>query len=141
MTTLECLQQGFPGMENLNCAEKILYAANIAYDLGLSAQALKLSAGFGAGMGVEAVCGTVTASCMVLSDQFVARFAHEGDTIKRLTGKLFAAVAAEMGSVECAAIKAKYRTPEDGCKYVIEKTAGILDGIIAEERREAAREA
>lgn len=141
MTTLECLKQGFPGMENLNCAEKILYAANIAYGLGLSEQALKLSAGFGGGMGVESVCGTVTASCMVLSDQFVARYAHEGETIKRLTGKLFEAVTAQMGSVECAAIKAKYRTPEDGCKYVVEKTAGILDAIIEQERLEAAKEA
>ena len=47
---LELLQKGYGKAMNLNCAEKILYGANWAYNMQLPPQALKIAAGFGGGM-------------------------------------------------------------------------------------------
>ena len=51
---LELLQKGYGKAMNLNCAEKILYGANWAYNMQLPPQALKIAAGFGGGMGAGA---------------------------------------------------------------------------------------
>lgn len=48
---LKLLQDGFGSAMDLNCAEKILYGANWAYNMKLPGEALKLAAGFGGGMG------------------------------------------------------------------------------------------
>ena len=39
-------QDGFGSAMDLNCAEKILYGANWAYNMKLPGEALKLAAGF-----------------------------------------------------------------------------------------------
>ena len=46
---LKLLQDGFGSAMDLNCAEKILYGANWAYNMKLPCEALKLAAGFGGG--------------------------------------------------------------------------------------------
>ena len=46
---LKLLQDGFGSAMDLNCAEKILYGANWAYNMKLPGEALKLAAGFGGG--------------------------------------------------------------------------------------------
>ena len=79
------INDGFGEKEDLNCAEKILYGANEAYQLGLDKEALKLSAGFGGGMAIESICGALTASVMVLGRLFVKNNAHESTRIKELT--------------------------------------------------------
>ena len=62
---LKLLQDGFGSAMDLNCAEKILYGANWAYNMKLPGEALKLAAGFGGGMGVESSCGVITGGVMV----------------------------------------------------------------------------
>ena len=54
---LKLLQDGFGSAMDLNCAEKILYGANWAYNMKLPCEALKLAAGFGGGMGEEYLSG------------------------------------------------------------------------------------
>lgn len=70
---LKLLQDGFGSAMDLNCAEKILYGANWAYNMKLPGEALKLAAGFGGGMGVESSCGVITGGVMVLSSLYVSR--------------------------------------------------------------------
>ncbi len=74
------------------CWKKILYGANEAYNLGLSKEALKLSAAFGGGMGIESVCGALTGAVMALSSKYVENIAHEDEKIKELTEKLFSTI-------------------------------------------------
>ena len=130
----QLIENGFGEAEDFNCAEKILYGANLAYSLQLDPQALRLSAGFGGGMGIGSTCGALTASIMVLSVLFVEQRAHESDKIKQLSQQLLGAYQREMGNLNCGPLKAKYRTPETKCNSVIAKAAEILDRIIAEER-------
>lgn len=137
MTTYTCLKDGFENMDKMNCAEKVLNAANVAYDLGLSPESLKLAAGFGGGMGVKTVCGAASAGCMVLSDLFVDQYAHENNKrINQLTAKLIGSMQRELGCFLCRDLQARYRTPERGCQDLIEEVAKLLDNIIAEEKAE-----
>ncbi len=129
----DLIREGYGDKEDLNCAEKILYGANIAYNLGLDKEALKLVAGFGGGMGIEDKCGALTGAIMVLGKLFVKDRAHESTRIKDLTNELFDAYKNEMGFIDCAPLKEKYRTEELKCKNVILKSAEILDGIVKRE--------
>jgi C_GCAxxG_C_C family probable redox protein len=127
------MQQGFGIKEDLNCAETILSGANQAYCMGLDAQDLKLAAGFGGGMAIEGVCGTLTAAIMALGPLFVRERAHESTRIKELTAELIKAFEDELGAIDCASLKARYRTEERKCRDIIEKAAEILDRIVQRE--------
>lgn len=130
----DLIKNGFGEKEDLNCAEKILYGANIAYNLGLDREALKLAAGFGGGMAIEDKCGALTASIMVLGKLFIKERAHESERIKELTRELFEEYRKEMGYIDCAPLKKMYRTEELKCKNIILKAAELLDRIVYKDR-------
>ncbi len=133
MKLSELLKQGYGDEIDLNCAEKMLYGANKVYDLGLDDSSLKMSAGFGGGIGMESVCGVLTGGVMVLGTLFVANRAHESDRIKLLTREFFESYEKEMGSTVCKPLKGMHRTEELKCKNVIVKAAEILETIIDRE--------
>lgn len=127
------IQEGFGEKEDYNCAEKILHGANKAYNMGLSEQTLRVSAGFGGGMGLGSVCGTLTAAIMVLGLLFVEKSAHESKRIKKLTQEMLTSFHKEMGHLHCSQLKAKYRTDKEKCLQVLLKAAEILDRIAVRE--------
>lgn len=133
MKLSELLKQGFGDDLDLNCAEKMLYAANKVYDLGLDHASLKMSAGFGGGIGMESVCGALTGGVMVLGALFIVNRAHESDQIKLLTREFFESYEKEMGSTVCKPLKDMYRTEELKCRNIIVKAAEILETIIDRE--------
>lgn len=130
----ELIESGFGNEEDYNCAEKILYGANKVYNLGLDKKALKLSAGFGGGMGIESVCGALTAAVMVLSHIYVENIAHEGDKIKRVNQDLFRKFMEDMNSIQCSYLKKTYRKEDIGCHHIILKAAEVLDSIVEKEK-------
>lgn len=130
---LALLKKGYGNDKDLNCAEKILYGANWAYDLKLPAEALKLAAGFGGGMGVESVCGALTGGIMVLSHLYVKQCAHESSYIKELEGEFIKSFREEMGYDDCKCLKENFRNDEVKCNPVIFKAAEVLDRIILRE--------
>lgn len=129
----DLIKEGFGEKEDLNCAEKILRGANIAYDLGLDSEALKLASGFGGGMAMEDKCGALTAAIMVLGKISIKDRAHESTKIKDLTLELFQEYKKEMDSIDCAPLKKMHRTEEIKCRNVILKAAEILDRIAMRE--------
>lgn len=131
----DLVKEGFGIDEDLNCAETILYGANIIYELGLDKNALKLAAGFGGGVGIEDICGALTGSVMVLGNLFVEDRAHENDRIKILSQELINSFQEEMGEIDCAPLKDLYRTEELKCRKIIETAAKILDKIVVRETR------
>lgn len=130
---VDLISKGYGNDQDFNCAEKIIRGANQAYDLGLNLEALKLASGFGGGMGIGSVCGTITASVMVLGQLFVKEKAHEGTRIKELTQEFIQRYQQEMGQIMCNALKAKYRSEELKCQLVLLKAAEILDSIVLRE--------
>lgn len=129
----DLLLNGYGNEQGYNCAEKILYGANEVYEMNLDKKFLKLSAGFGGGMGIESVCGALTAGIMVLSHLFVNNRAVESNRIKELTSEFLNKYEKEMGSINCAPLKKSYRDEVKKCEDIILKAAEILDGIIARE--------
>ncbi len=129
----EMIEQGFGENEDLNCAEKILQGANIAYRMGLNKEALKVAAGFGGGMAIGDKCGALTGAVMVLGCLFVEDRAHESSRIKELTKELFDAYSKEMGAIDCIPLKENHATSELKCRKVILKAAEVLDGMVKRE--------
>ena len=133
MKLKELLEKGFGNDRNLNCAEKILYGANWAYNLQLPPEALKLSAGLGGGLGIESICGALTGAILVISHLYVQQYAHESDRVKILEKEFITAFQKELGATDCHSLKAKYRNPQDGCNRIIFVAGDILDKIVAKE--------
>lgn len=131
----QLILEAYGEQKDYNCAEILLNAANITYNLGLSKEALKMAGGFGGGMAVEDKCGALTASIMVLGRLFIIDRAHESTKIKDLTKELFDQFQKEMGSLDCAFLKEKYRTEDLKCRYVIAKAAEVLERIVERERK------
>ena len=126
----ELLENGYGEEHDLNCAETILWGANAVYDLGLDRNALRLAAGFGGGMGVEATCGALTGAVMVIGRLFTRDRGHESPRLKELCSRFLEAYRTEMGSIDCAPLKARYRTEELKCRPVVLKAARLLEELI-----------
>lgn len=126
------IKNGFGKKENYNCSEAILYAANEAYNLGLSKEALKLSAAFGGGMGIESTCGALTGAVMTLSAIYVEDIAREDKKVFNLTKELFQKYEKAMGNIECFKLKEDHKKEDIGCHNIILEAAKILDEIIEE---------
>lgn len=133
MKLKKLIEEGFYPKNDLNCAETILYGANRVYNLGLPVSYLRLCAGFGGGMGIENVCGAVTASVMVLSYLFVKDRCHLSPEIKEINRELFHLYERELGDYNCKILKEKYCKEEKKCFDVILKGAEILDFMIEKE--------
>lgn len=132
MKLSEMIRSGYGMEEDYNCAEKILYGANRAYGLGLEPETLRLAAGFGGGLAIGEVCGALCGAVMVLSLLHVETVAHQSATLKPSTRELLEEFRSEMGCIDCTTLKEKYRTPEQKCLSIIERTALILDRLAAE---------
>jgi C_GCAxxG_C_C family probable redox protein len=128
----ELVESGYGEEHDLNCAETILWGANAVYELGLDRNALRLAAGFGGGMGVEATCGALTGAIMVIGRMFTRDRGHESPRVKELCVRFLGAYRARMGSIDCAPLKARYRSEELKCRAVVLESARILEKIIAE---------
>ncbi|WMM25063.1 C-GCAxxG-C-C family (seleno)protein [Tissierella sp. MB52-C2] len=126
----DLIQDGFGEKEDFNCAEKILYGANISYNLNLSPEALKLSTGFGGGMAIESVCGALTAGIMVLSHRYVEGAGHQNNKIKEINQRFFREFIAEMDSIKCTHLKLTHRKEDIGCFDIVLKAAEILDKLM-----------
>ncbi|MDA3809079.1 MAG: C-GCAxxG-C-C family protein [Spirochaetaceae bacterium] len=125
---------GIKEKEDYSCSEKILYGANIVYDLGLEKESLKLAAGLSGGVYTEKLCGAVSSSAMVLAKLFVKDRAHEGEYCGKLIEEFVSRFEKEMKSTTCFNLKEDYRTEEEGCKAVVLKAAELLDEIIIREQ-------
>ena len=131
----ELIESGFGVEENYNCAEKIIYGANIAYGLNFDKRTLKLFAGYGGGMGVGEMCGAITSSCAVISHFFVDDHANEGDyEIKPLLIEFITRYVEKMHCLTptCSRLKELYRNPVDLCTKVIYGAAELLDEFLIE---------
>jgi C_GCAxxG_C_C family probable redox protein len=133
MRLSELVDTGYMKKKDLNCAETILYGANEVYGLGLDSEALKLAAGFGGGMGVEATCGALTGAVMVLGRIFAREKGHDTPRLKELCAEFLEEYRQQMGSIECKYLKDRYWTRRRECHRVVLRSAEILERLIAGE--------
>lgn len=129
MKLQQLIEQGYQKDNDLNCAETILKGANEAYELGLDEHALRLSAGFGGGMGVENACGVVTGMAMVLSALYAKDRGHNSPEMKEKIQTAIAKYQTIYQSINCRYLKEHYRDGESGCHQLIVAGGKILDDM------------
>ena len=118
---------------NFSCAEVLIYAASDEYNMNLKSETFKTMSSFGGGMGIESVCGAITASLAVIGILFTKEKAHEGNRVKKLCQEFFQKFEVKLGTNNCAKLKAKYKKEDIGCRVMIETAAEILDEIVSRE--------
>lgn len=129
-------------LEDMNCAESMLCAANDEYGLGLDSTGLKTMAGFGGGMGVETTCcGALSGAIAAISVRFTKTKAHENPEVKELCKAFLDGFVARHGAMDCLPLKGLYRDDDERfrCMPVIEMAAEELERIMKEsgDRRQA----
>lgn len=136
----DLIKSGFGNEQDYNCGERIIYGANIAYNLGLDEKQLRLFAGYGGGMGVGEMCGAIDSSCAVISYFFVLDHANEALAdgrkyiIKPMLKEFQTRYAAKMDCyvATCSRLKELYRNDVDKCSKVIFGAAELLDQMLVE---------
>ncbi|MFA5527841.1 MAG: C-GCAxxG-C-C family (seleno)protein [Peptostreptococcales bacterium] len=141
MTFFNCIQKYYGSEYDYNCAETGLYAANEAYRLNLSPDALKAMAAFGGGMSVDRVCGAISSALVALSILFVQERAHESEKIKTLVGEFYKGFLDEFGTDQCSELKPVYHDEESRCSKIFRVSTRILDEVIEKERNPMIEEA
>lgn len=122
-----------PG-HDLNCAEAIVYAANEAYQLNLSKETLRASAGFGGGMAVEETCGALTGAILILGVMLVQERAHESDRMKEVVAGFLQRYEKLKGTTNCQKLKDQYREEDPvKCRAVVMDAARLLEEVLGEE--------
>lgn len=125
------IQDDYEILMHYNCAERILHAANITYNLGIREADLKLVSGLGTGMNIGTVCGAIVAGTMVLSKIFVKDIAYNSD-IPEIVSVFMNKTKDEYNSLECRYLQEDKGTKKPGCYQIIIKTATILESVIEE---------
>ncbi len=120
-----------------NCAESILLWANAYYDLGLTAEDMKLVSGFGGGLGCGKSCGALCGSIAVLGKLFVKERAHATPDFKELIGGFASQFEAHFGSMDCTDLKqSAFFHPETRCLSLVEGTKTLLKEYVEKNRFE-----
>ena len=113
--------------KDYNCAETLLLWADERYGLGVAPEDVKLVSGFGGGLGVGENCGALLGAMAALSKATVSERAHGTPGFKEACAGLVDRFRAELGTIECAELKEKYRRPDVRCLLVVERAAAVLD--------------
>lgn len=118
--------------QDYNCAETILMAANDTYGLGLREQDFKMVSAFGGGLGCEKTCGALCGVLAVLGCLKVTGRAHATENFKELCANFVQKFENDLGSIDCDALKLKYRDEETRCLKTVALAARALEEYLKE---------
>ncbi|MCX7745369.1 MAG: C-GCAxxG-C-C family protein [Clostridia bacterium] len=122
----------------LYCSEAILKAFNDNYNLGLTAEVLKIATAFGVGLGAsKCCCGSLTGGTMVLSLLFGRSSAHIPETEAfDAASRFHDEFKKEFGAACCRVLTKpiQWGTPEHHkyCEQFVGKAAELTAKMIAE---------
>ena len=124
-------------LDDYNCAESIIKAANEYYSLNITEKDFHLISGFGGGMQCGDVCGGLIGAISVIGMKYVENRAHEDRPgLRHKVTTLIKNFESVMGSRLCKDIKPKYFNPEIKCQKTIMMAAEILENTINELEKE-----
>ncbi len=116
--------------KDLNCAEAVLTWADARYRLGIAPEDVRLVSGFGGGLGCGETCGALLGALAALSKALVKDRAHATPGFQEACAELVDRFRTDLGSIECAALKEKYRRPDVRCLQVVEQAAAVLEAYM-----------
>lgn len=119
-----------------NCAESLLMGANDFYHLGLTEDSCKLMGGFGGGMHIGALCGTIAAAVATISSLLITTRAHSTPELTPLTVAFWEKFDAVFPSRECNIIREQYFAPGKRCANTVIIASNILEDVITAYRNE-----
>ena len=128
---VERVMQDFT-QKDLNCAESTLEGANVAFDLGLSDDDIKLIGGFGGGLGCGKLCGALAASIAAIGKVMITDRAHITPGLKEACAGFTKLFEEEFGGTECADLRARLVPPGQRCNMIMERNAQILEKYLKE---------
>ncbi len=117
-------------MENCNCAEALLRAADEEYEMKLTDETLRSVGGFGGGFGCGMTCGALCGAMAALSVKLVEGKAHETPDFRQISGDFARLFCREAGGSQCDSLKPVYFQEEGRCVGLVEKTADLLEGYM-----------
>lgn len=128
--TLKETAEKYYKIEDYNCAETLIHAANEYYDLGLHEEDMKMMAGFGGGMFVGSTCGALVGATAALSRLIVKDRAHrELDQIRPACQRLYRNFRTGYGqeSTLCKDLKPHWHSAEEKCWPTVARACEILE--------------
>ena len=125
----ELIKEGYGEKQELNCAEKIIYGANEAYDLKIDEASLGLARGFGGGMTIGSTCGALTGGIMALSKR-LTDLDMEKKELYSVIEEFLNEYEKRMGTIYCKELKEKYHIDDGGCGDIILEAAKLLDEMM-----------
>ena len=154
--------EGKPAVDNVDlsvarfgkghsCAQAVFSV--FAEQMGMDYQtAVKLTSGFGGGMGLGSVCGAVTGSFMAIGLKFGGTEPKAKEQTSKLVREFAERFKAQHGSVNCRdLLGCDLNTPEGRqkareknvhstiCTGIVRDAAKILNGLLTEQRRDSGK--
>ncbi len=127
------LIEKYYALQDYNCAETLLHAANEYYALNLNEEDMRMMAGFGGGMFVGATCGALVGSVAAISKMVVETKAHETKNIKSIISTCVQNFTDTFSSMDCSQIKPVFHTQETKCLQTCLLAGQALQKTIKEE--------
>ena len=115
-----------------NCAETVLLWANQRYGLNVAPEDVSLVSGYGGGLGCGENCGALLGAMAALSKALVRERAHATPGFQEACAQLVDRFRTDLGAIQCAELKERYRRPDVRCLYVVERAAAVLDKYMRE---------
>jgi len=112
-----------------NCAETILQAANLDFNLELEIKTIKLMSGFGGGMFEEDLCGVVSGGIASLSLIF-SRPEDKEKLLKPAVIEFKQEIFQSFSNLNCRCIKPIFRDESEKCLNVIISAYKTLKKVI-----------
>lgn len=131
MTLLE-LTHKYYELEDYNCAETLIHAANEYYHLSLHEEDMKMMAGFGGGMYTGMTCGALTGCIAALSKIIITTKAHESQDIRRVVQSCIRHFKQNLQGTQCVEIKPIHHQPDTKCLPTCLLAAQALEQTIQE---------
>ncbi|MGI6077747.1 MAG: C-GCAxxG-C-C family (seleno)protein [Fastidiosipilaceae bacterium] len=115
-----------------NCAETALRAANDAWNLGLTEESFELMIGFGGGMVVGSVCGTITGGIAAIGRYFAMGEDRQYESAQDKVALFMDEVKSRYDSIDCVDLRPRFRTESDRCLRTVILVLEVLDEIMAD---------
>lgn len=122
--------------DNCNCAEAVLLAANVEYNLGLGDDACKLVGGFGGGVGCGITCGALLGAVAALGAIKMGRRAGETYGFNKECGDLARAFRAKLGDTNCSELRKLHAHQTQRCLKTVLAACDVLESHLAEAEQE-----
>jgi len=122
--------------DKCNCAEAVLMAANVEYNLGLSDNTCKLVGGFGGGVGCGITCGALLGAVAALGQAKMGRRAQESYGFNKECGDLARAFAEQLGDTNCAVLRKLHANQSQRCLKTVLVACDVLESHLAAVEKE-----